>query len=132
MAKRGRKSAAELAVVAHLPARPDPPAELTGEQAAEWVAVVRSLPADWFGRETHSLLAQYCRHVVSARHVARRIDAAGDDDLPTLARLLRMQAVQSGAIASLATKLRLAPSATSDRRKTKGPAGRTPWEWPEG
>ena len=132
MGTRGRKSAAELAAtVAHLPARPDPPSELTDEQAKEWREIVRSMPVEWFPRETHGLLVQFCRHVVAGRHVARLIDAVDDDDLPTLARLLRMQALQSGAIASLSTKLRLAQSATSDRRR-KVPASRTPWEWPEG
>jgi len=128
MGTRGRKSADELAVVAHLPARPDPPGELTPEQAAEWVAVVRALPADHFPRETEALLVQFCRHVVASRRVAEMIAAAGDDDLTKLARLLRMQVAQSGAIASLAGKMRLSQSATSDRRKAKGPAERKPWE----
>jgi hypothetical protein len=46
----------------HSNARPEPPEDLTEEQAAEWSAVVDRLPADWFPRETHGLLARYCRH----------------------------------------------------------------------
>ncbi|MGE3296724.1 MAG: hypothetical protein AB7I68_05175 [Porticoccaceae bacterium] len=128
MGTRGRKSANDMAVVVALPARPDPPAELTDEQAREWVEVVNRLPADHFPRETHGLLVQYCRHVVASRRVAKLIDAAAEGDLPTLARLLRMQVAQSNAIASLATKMRLSQSSTSDRRRAKGPAERAPWD----
>ena len=85
MGMRGPKSSAALKIpsVAELrgDARPEPPEELTEEQAAEWRAVVDRLPADWFPRETHGLLAQYCRHVVSARRVARlleELDALAD------------------------------------------------------
>jgi hypothetical protein len=49
---------------------------LTDEQATEWWAVVNRLPADWFPRETHALLIQYCRHVVSARRVAQLLTQA--------------------------------------------------------
>lgn len=47
--------------------RPDPPDEyrLSDEQTAEWWSVVNRMPADWFPRETHALLAQFCRHVVN-------------------------------------------------------------------
>ena len=129
MGTRGRKSADELtAVVAFLPARPDPPPDLCEAEAIEWREIVHRLPADWFPRETHGLLAQYCRHVVASRRVAALIEAADDDDVPALARLMRMQALQSGAIAALATKMRMAQSATIDRRRAKAPAGQKPWE----
>jgi hypothetical protein len=52
MGARGPQSSAALAIVpvAELrgDARPEPPADLTEEQAAEWRAVVERLPADWF------------------------------------------------------------------------------------
>jgi hypothetical protein len=41
--------------------------DLTDEQAAEWGAVVDRLPVDWFLRETHGLVAQYCGHVRTTR-----------------------------------------------------------------
>ena len=66
MGLRGPKSSAALEIpsVADLrgDARPEPPEDLTEEQAAEWRAVVARMPADWFHRETHGLLAQYVRH----------------------------------------------------------------------
>lgn len=131
MGTRGRKSISELTTaptVAFLPARPDPPADLSAAEGQEWREIVHRLPADWFPRETHGLLAAYCRHIVSARRVAKLIEGADDGDVPGLARLLRMQAAQSAAIAALAAKMRLAQSATVDRRKTKGSSAPRPWE----
>ena len=84
MAKRGRASGAELTVPKVDPIevieRPDAPYDLTDEQAEEWWAVVNRLPAEWFPRETHALLAQYCRHVVAARRVAELIDACQNSE----------------------------------------------------
>ncbi len=54
--------------------RPDPPRDLTAGQAVEWRAIVRRMPADWFPRETHGLLADYCRHVLRSRKIATLID----------------------------------------------------------
>jgi len=131
MGQRGRKSVASLTTaptVAFLPARPDPPADLSAAEAQEWAAIVHRLPADWFPRETHGLLAQYCRHIVAGRRVAKLIEGVADDDVPALARLLRIQVAQSMAIAGLSGKMRLAQSATVDRRRTRGPSAPRPWE----
>jgi hypothetical protein len=35
---------------------------------------VDRLPADWFPRETHGLLAQYVRHITTARRLARLVE----------------------------------------------------------
>ena len=35
----------------------------------EWCAVVNRMPADWFPRETHGMLVQYCRLIVGARRL---------------------------------------------------------------
>ena len=74
--KRGKKSAAELAlVITPLETRrPPPPEDLTEEQASEWRAVVSRMPADWFCREHFAMLASYCRHVCRQRSLAKVID----------------------------------------------------------
>ena len=135
MEGRGRKSAASLAVISssgiEAIERPRPPAELNEEQAFEWVAVVNRLPADWFGRETQGLLAQYCRHVVAARRVAALIAAAEADSeccIKDYDRLLKMQEREGRAISSLATKMRISQQSTYDKSKRKGVSGRKPWE----
>lgn len=134
MTQRGRKSAAALAIAAPAPIesvpRPDAPYDLTDEQATEWWAVVNRMPADWFPRETHGMLAHYCRHVVSARRVAELIAAAEKAevfDIEAYDRLLKMQEREGRAISSLATRMRISQQATYDKSKKK-PITVKPWQ----
>jgi hypothetical protein len=136
MGTRGRKSAASLSVSLASPvetiARPDAPYDLTDEQTAEWWAVVNRLPADWFPRETHAMLAQYCRHVVSARRVAQLIaahEATDPLDLDGYDKLLKMQEREGRAISSLATRMRISQQATVRAESAKKPSMvKAPWE----
>ncbi len=135
MGTRGRTSAASLQVVTptglHVIERPRPPADLTDEQADEWRAVANSLPADWFGRETLPMLAQYCRHVVASKRVAALVAQceAGDElDLRDYDRLLKMQEREGRAITSLATKMRISQQSTYDKSKKKTEQVRKPWD----
>lgn len=135
MGTRGRESAASLTVIGlggiESVRRPDPPGELTQEQAGEWQAVVNRLPADWFPRETLPLLAQYCRHVVASRHIAQLIDEAesGDSlDLDKYDMLLRMQEREGRALSSLATRMRLTQQATYDPKRKKPAQEKPPWQ----
>jgi len=134
MGARGRKSAASLAVIGpggiETVRRPDPPDDLTPEQADEWRAVVNRLPSEWFPRETHGLLAQYCRHVVRARRLAQAIEAAesrDDFDFKGWRDLLRAEEEQSRAIASLATKMRLSQQSLYDKTTKRGSRTDPPW-----
>lgn len=110
MRRRGRVSAAELAVVVHnvneFHPKPEPPEELSDAEAAEWHAIVTRLPDDWFPREVHALLCTYCRMVVQERGLAAAIAAevVGSKKYVTLMILHRRHA---STLASLAIKLRL-------------------------
>lgn len=135
MGTRGRQSAASLAVMPTSPTelvrRPVPPEELSEEQSEEWISVVDRMPADWFPRETHGLLAQYCRHVIAARRVAQLIDqaeAADDFSVKDYDRLLKMQEREGRALSSLATRMRLSQQTTYDAKKKKPEQTRKPWE----
>lgn len=135
MKTRGRTSAAslEIAAVARVETiqRPDAPYDLTDEQATEWWAVVNRMPADWFPRETHGMLSQYCRHVVSARRVAQLIEQAmGAEafDVEAYNQLLIMQEREGRALSSLATRMRLSQQTTYDKSKKKPLTGKKPWE----
>ena len=126
MAKRGRASAADLQVLPSAQIetveRPDAPYDLTEEQSAEWWAVGNRVPAEWFPRETHGLLAQYCRHVVTARRVAEMIEAAQADketSLDDLDKLYKMQEREGRALSSLATRMRISQQATFDKERKK-------------
>lgn len=140
MGARGRKSA-DSQLVALMPDagvvhRPEPPYELTDEQADEWRAIVRQMPADWFPRETHGLLAQYCRHVVAARRIAQLIaqtEAKSTLDVAEYDMLLKMQEREGRALSSLATRMRLTQQLAISNYKRPGTAKRgqtvtPPWE----
>lgn len=144
MGTRGRKSAAEIAVLdldnknkgadaTGDDNKPAPPKELTKEEAAEWLAVVERLPADWFPRETWPLLTQYCRHVVASTHVAKLITAerrkpVKQRDIADLDRLLKMQEREGRAISSLATRMRLTQQSNVDPERKKPRTAQKPWK----
>jgi hypothetical protein len=132
--QRGRKSAeSQSVIVALVPGqRPEPPAELTAKQAEIWKFTVAALRHDWFGPENRPLLTQYCRHVAIADVVAKAITATDiKAELARFARLGAMQARETSAIISLATKMRLTNQSSRDSRHVKRDpgAGRPrPWE----
>jgi hypothetical protein len=137
MGSRGRESSAELTLISHNGVetirRPAPPDDLTPEQADEWRAVVNRLAADWFPRETHGLLAQYCRHVVAARRCAQliaEIEKAPAFDLDAYDKALKMQEREGRAISSLATRMRISQQATVRAEKARKPPVQVkkPWE----
>ena len=119
MGQRGRRSAASLAVVSPITdARPAPPDDLTADQAAEWDAVTRRLPSGYFPRETHALLATYCRHVVVCRRLSKLMDEFQGDwfevegGLERLDRLGKMRDREGRAMSSAATRLRMTPASS--------------------
>jgi hypothetical protein len=134
MEKRGRKSAASLEVVHGVSAvrRPAPPVELTDEQAAEWTAIVERMPADWFPRETHPMLSQYCLHAVSQRKVSTLIEnllAQDEFSVDDYDKLLKMQEREGRAMSSLATRMRISQQAQYNKDKKKGGGTvKRPWE----
>jgi hypothetical protein len=102
--------------------RAQPLAELNDEQKQEWLAIVNRMPADWFPRESHACLAQYCRHVVAARRVAQLIAVTEADSenfsVAEYDRLLKMQEREGRALSALATRMRLTQQSRYESRKT--------------
>ena len=117
MGTRGRASVAQIETrgAVTLVNRPDAPLDLTPEETAEWVEIAEAMPADWFTRETHGLLKQYCRHIIAARRVAQLIDqemAREDMEVAALDRLLQMQARETSAIKAMAASMRVSQQAS--------------------
>lgn len=127
-----RKSKADLAVAATVVSvvpRPASPDDLTDEQAHEWDAIVSRMPADWFPRETHGLLAQYCRHVVAARRIAQLIERQDGYDLGEYDQLLKMQEREGRALSSLATRMRITQQTQwGEQKGRKSKPEKKPWE----
>lgn len=136
MNKRGRPSAASLAIVSRpleVVERQRAPHDMTDEETEVWAAVVNTEAAGWFSPATVPLLAQYCRHVVQARRIAELIERATGEaeqlSVKDYDRLLKMQERESRAIASLATKMRISQQSTTNHRGNKKPTqARKPWE----
>ncbi len=123
MAKRGRKSAAELALtdipVVDVSRRmpPPPPSELSDAQAAVWRDAASCMSGDWLRRGAHAVLIEYCRHVCRSRLLEAQIAhlqqewIAADGGLERLDRLLAMAERESKAAIACARALRLTPQA---------------------
>jgi hypothetical protein len=112
--------------------RPKPPADLTKEQATEWQLVVDRMPADWFPREMHGVLVQYCRHIIEARRIGQLIaQMVGKKrfDLDQYEQLLRMQDKEGRSVSMLATRMRLTQQSRYDKkRKTGNVIAQRPWQ----
>jgi hypothetical protein len=105
--------------------------------ADEWVAIVNAMPAEWFGRETWPLIAQYCRHSIAARRISQLIDRLEANEsqafnLPEYNQLLGMQEREGRAMVALARSMRLAQATTYDREKKRAATAAPPWESQEG
>jgi hypothetical protein len=127
---RGRKSAAELAVVPiSAVQRPEPPEYLSAEEAEVWRLTVGGMRPDWFGPETHPLLRAYCCHVALAQLLERELRATAVGD-KQFARKASLHARATRTIVSLARSLRITPQANRRSiRDGSSPAPlRRPWE----
>ncbi len=143
MAKRGRQSAAALAVVpvALDARRPAPPAHLTEAQGEVWRDTVATMPAGWFHRSHEPLLAAYCRHVVRAVELDKVLQetmAPGSDaSVKDADTLLKMAERETRALIACARTLRLTHQSqmhprTAGRALDSAPIGPKPWERPTG
>jgi P27 family predicted phage terminase small subunit len=136
MTKRGTKSLADLMVVRAMDARVAPPDHLTPEQLSEWVAIVDSLPADYFRPGDVPLLGAFCAASALYKKALMMIQAEGIV-IETSGRRVAHPAkdiltTQSSAMAQMAVKLRLCPSARYTEKaaatKSAGATGKRPWE----
>jgi hypothetical protein len=142
----GRKSAASLSVVNVLGnERPAPPDELTEDEAKEWREIAARMPPDWFTRENFPLLAEYCRHIVRARDLAKDITTfkrfppevrMTSDGIRLIDMLLKAADRERAAMVNLATKMRLTQQSRyrADKAASAADRGKTvrkPWEMDE-
>jgi len=138
METRGRKSESEreVAQLVHVrDDRPDPPEDLTPEQAEEWRGVVGRMPASWFKREHYGMLSAYCRHVCRAREVERELAATSIEDLEKYEKLARSAERETRSILACGRTLRLTHQSQYDEKKAHRSAnqgsssGGSPWDF---
>jgi len=137
MAKPGRPSTASLVTVPRLARdRLSVPAHLDETEAAEWRAIVDSLPADYFRPGDVPLLAEFCIASAASKWCNTTLKAEGfviDDGRRQWAHpAVAIQQMQRAAMAQMAVKLRLCPSSRytekSAQTKSTAAAGKRPWE----
>jgi hypothetical protein len=133
MQQRGRKSTAQLSVVAgSIDGRPRAPEDFTKEQAEIWNRVVSSEASDFFKTAAlQQLLADYCRHSARGswleREIAEAVKPGSECSLCDVDRLMKMAERETRAKVTLATKLRLTnqarytPQAAATAAKNTGP-----------
>lgn len=142
MAKRGRRSAADTAVVIRgtFGQRPEPPPELTERQAEIWRETAASEHSDFFSTAAlRGLLVDYCCHREAAENISRVINTfkaewlKSDEGARRYHSLLKMRDLETRGAAGIATKLRLTnqarytalSAATAAKSAAKGVR---PWE----
>ena len=111
MGTRGRKSTAEMSVVVPIDTRRkklEPPADLKAEEAQIFRQLVSACAPDHFVKSDIPLLVAYCTSIHLSRWAADAIES-DNSFFTTWERATRM-------IATLATRLRLAPQARIDAR----------------
>ncbi|RVD72933.1 MAG: hypothetical protein E5V62_02975 [Mesorhizobium sp.] len=130
MGTRGRKSTAEMAISPKVDGKVLlPPEGMNQAETDVWLDVVRCLPPEFIAKESAEMLANYCRHAVSARDLSIMIDRFNpkwlrvDGGLARYERLMRMRAVESRALLACARSLRLTAQSRVDP-KTAGRARR--------
>lgn len=137
MAKTGKRSAASLMVVPGFSdSRIAPPEHMDVEERDIWHAIVDSLPADYFRPGDVPLLSAYCTAAVFYDNARRDMkerglsvtDDRGREYVNPAHQILTSQA---SAMAQMAVKLRLCPSARYSERKAgavEAKTGGRPWE----
>jgi P27 family predicted phage terminase small subunit len=113
------------------------PEHLTDEQRQEWCAIVDSLPADYFRPGDIPLLAAYCTAATFYKRAAADMESRGmsitdDRGREYVNPTHQILTSQASAMAQMAVKLRLCPSAryTEKAAATKAAkaGGARPWE----
>lgn len=134
MGTRGRQSKADLAVLdggdLETCQRPGPPADLSDEEAREWLLVVNSMPADYFVPGSLGTLKQLCRHRIRANRVAQiveQLESGETLDTAEYDKALKMQARETDEIGKCERLLRLVQSASYDRKKIHRGGTNKPW-----
>lgn len=139
--KGGRETAASREVViirddGDVVERPRPLPELGVEEAEEWVRICNAVPATYFPPATWVMLAQYCRHVVVARHLWQLIErmskAAASKrkrfDLARYRQLIREHRAEGVAIYACLRSMRLTHLSSYNHDRAPLPEA-TPKPW---
>jgi hypothetical protein len=130
---------ADLPFAARAADAPQPPAELSAEEAEIFRSFTDRMPADYFAPITMPLLVSLCRHIRNSRMFARQrqnleeqLSHAPDEKLMRLMMSLsRAQALESNVIAMLCSRLKLTHSTSLRHSRRSFLAEQRPWDVPD-
>jgi len=116
-------------------ARPDPPPELTKDQALEWRKIVKGMPADWFTMEMWPLLGALCVAICQLKKVTKAVEEIEVGSKHHII-MSKLQNQYLSIIGKFSTKLKLTPqsrhNANASRRATREAVAqrrhKAPWE----
>ena len=137
--KRGRRSVGDLLTVVPVTGqRLGAPDSLSPEQVTEWKSIVDSLPADYFRPGDVPLLAAYCVATSLYKRAAADMQTRGmtlldDKGREVVNPVHQVLTSQASAMAQMAIKLRLCPSARYSEKQAATKTGDAakparPWE----
>jgi hypothetical protein len=122
---RGRKSAAELAIVGPLDRvpvdlGPEPPADLTAKEREVWELTVAGMKSGWFSSALLPVLRAYCMHAAAADEVATELRKISLEEQPKKwMQLARVHMQQSMQMLNAAVRLRITPSSNRTGEGTR-------------
>ena len=136
---RGRKSEASTSVVpvsisddGDVIQRPEPPGELTEQEADEWRTICNAVPADYFPPATWHIVASLCRHRVIERRLHELIEREASKrkgfDSREFRALCREHRAETSAVLSCLRSLRLTHLSTYEHDRRPLPEA-TPKPW---
>ena len=114
--KPGRKAQPKGVLEPLVPGvQPDPPKELSPDEAIEWKRLWEVSPPDWFPKETWPLMIQLCRHICQARFMGECMQEVRQgllspkdvEQIRHLEYITRLHDREGRAMAAIMEKLRL-------------------------
>jgi hypothetical protein len=115
---------------------PEPPEELSKEEAEEWRKVVSKMPPDYFQPEIYPILIELCRHICLSRFYYSKLQAVNKTmrtdkkSISATLALARIHMVESKTVAMLLGRLGVMKRTREGREKkaVRFGGGRRPWE----
>jgi hypothetical protein len=116
---RGRRSAADLAIVPVVPGAregPTPPPGMSEPETVAWRRTVKAMPSGWFiGSE--SVLRQYCIQITTCETLEGRLRTMWESSAPIDRTLLSAHAKATTTLIKLAQSLRLTPGSRATPKR---------------
>jgi hypothetical protein len=120
-------------------APPDPPDELSEDEAAEWRKIVGHMPPDYFRQEVYPILIELCRHICLSRLYYEKLKFLNQhmQDKRTISaaiQMARLHALESRIVAMLLARLGVTKRVRQGSmiREIGRQGGRRPWELSRG